>query len=226
MMNGTECGAIHVWRSADAVCFDVDSTVCQDEGIDDLATFRGVGERVKEWTKKAMGGAMSFRVALTERLKIINLTRDELEEFLATHPPRLSPGIEELVALLRERGVDVYLVSGGFESLIAPMAKRLNIPKENIFANRLRFFFNGDFGGFDESRLTSDSGGKKFVVQSLKQKFGYKNLVMIGDGATDMEAYPPADTFIGFGGNRIRQRVKEEAPWFVTSFQELIDALQ
>ena len=37
---------------ANAVCFDVDSTVIQDEGIDVLAEFNGAGEAVKEWTQK------------------------------------------------------------------------------------------------------------------------------------------------------------------------------
>lgn len=36
-------------------------------------------------------------------------------------------------------------------------------------------------------------------------RYGYKNLVMVGDGATDMEACPPADAFIGFGGNQVCQ---------------------
>ena len=38
-----------VWRKADAVCFDVDSTVIMDEGIDELAAFCGRGEEVKQW---------------------------------------------------------------------------------------------------------------------------------------------------------------------------------
>ena len=37
-----------VWRRADAVCFDVDSTVCKDEGIDELANFCNVGHEVSE----------------------------------------------------------------------------------------------------------------------------------------------------------------------------------
>lgn len=39
-----------MWQSADAVCFDVDSTVCMDEGIDELAEFCGAGKAVAEWT--------------------------------------------------------------------------------------------------------------------------------------------------------------------------------
>ena len=35
-----------IWRMADCVCFDVDSTVCMDEAIDELARFLGVGDQV------------------------------------------------------------------------------------------------------------------------------------------------------------------------------------
>jgi hypothetical protein len=59
--------ARRIWRSADAVCFDVDSTVCQDEAIDELAKFVGKGEEVARCTQLAMGGSMSFREALQMR---------------------------------------------------------------------------------------------------------------------------------------------------------------
>ena len=49
--------------------------------------------------------------------------------------------------------------------------------------------------------------------------------MVIGDGLTDLEAYPPADLFIGFGGNVTREKVKKMAPWFVTDFKELFDSL-
>ena len=35
-----------IWKQTDAVCFDVDSTVIQEEGIDELAKFCGKGEEV------------------------------------------------------------------------------------------------------------------------------------------------------------------------------------
>lgn len=43
---------LKIWRSANAVCFDVDSTVCLDEGIDELADFCGAGKVVAEWTAR------------------------------------------------------------------------------------------------------------------------------------------------------------------------------
>ena len=48
---------------------------------------------------------------------------------------------------------------------------------------------------------------------------------MVGDGATDLEARPPADGFIGYGGIVVREKVKAGADWFVTDFSELIAGL-
>lgn len=57
--------------------------------------------------------------------------------------------------------------------------------------------FTGEYAGFDENEPTSRSGGKGLVVRRLKEQNGYERLVIIGDGATDAEASPPADGFIG-----------------------------
>jgi phosphoserine phosphatase len=214
-----------IWRKADAVCFDVDSTVCPTEAIDELAAYCGKKEEVERVTREAMGGNMEFREALRRRLNIIRPTRSHIARFLRDQPHRLTPGIKDLVDLLHKRGVDVYLVSGGFRCLIEPVAEDLGIPRENIFANALKFYFNGTYAGFDETEPTSQSGGKALVVKMLKDKFEYKNLVTIGDGATDLETYPPADAFIGFGGIVIREAVRARSGWFVTSFHELVQAL-
>lgn len=48
-----------------------------------------------------------------------------------------------LVNELHGRGVPVYLISGGFRCIIAPVADQLNIPLWNIFANRLTFYYTG-----------------------------------------------------------------------------------
>lgn len=50
----------------------------------------------------------------------------------------------------------------------------------------------GEYAGFDETQPTAESGGKGKVISLLKEKYGFKTIVMIGDGATDLEACPPA----------------------------------
>ncbi|XP_039316283.1 phosphoserine phosphatase isoform X2 [Saimiri boliviensis] len=215
-----------LFSSADAVCFDVDSTVIREEGIDELARICGVENQVSEMTRRAMGGAVPFREALTERLALIQPSREQVQRLIAEQPPHLTPGIRELVSRLQERNVQVFLISGGFRSIVEHVASKLNIPATNVFANRLKFYFNGEYAGFDETQPTAESGGKGKVIKLLKDKFHFKKLIMVGDGATDMEACPPADAFIGFGGNVIRQHVKDNAKWYITDFAELLGELE
>uniref|UniRef100_A0A915EIG1 Phosphoserine phosphatase n=1 Tax=Ditylenchus dipsaci TaxID=166011 RepID=A0A915EIG1_9BILA len=195
-----------LWRKADAVCFDVDSTVCQ--AIDELAHYLGKGQEVAACTHLAMGGNMTFREALAIRLNLMKPNRQQLEQYVQTHPIRLTPGIADLIAELRRKNVDVYLVSGGFRSIIKPVAELLNI---------------------DPNEPTSDSGskhvGKAGVCGLLKTKKSYNTLIMVGDGATDAEACPPADAFIGFGGNQVRESVKKLSDWYVHDFKTLMEEL-
>ena len=62
----------------------------------------------------------------------------------------------------------------------------------------LWLFVKGDYAGFCEEQPTCAAGGKPKVVGDLKAKHGYKNVVMIGDGATDLEACPPAVREMGY----------------------------
>lgn len=55
---------LHLWQTADAVCFDVDSTVSIDEGIDELAAFCGAGEAVAAWTARSVGVFRAYQLCL------------------------------------------------------------------------------------------------------------------------------------------------------------------
>jgi phosphoserine phosphatase len=214
-----------LWAAAQAVCFDVDSTVSPDEGIDLLAAQAGVGDRVAALTRDAMGGAVPFEDALRARLALIRPSTGLIAACLAAHPPRLTPGVADLIAALTARGTHVYLVSGGFSEMILPLAATLHIPPARVFANVLQFTLDGRYLGYDPDVFTSRSGGKAAALQHLKDRFGYDPLLMVGDGVTDMEARPPADGFIGYGGVVARERVRVGADWFVSDFAELLAAL-
>lgn len=58
-------------------------------------------------------------------------------------------------------------------------------------------FCSALFCSYDAEQPTSWAGGKAVVVQQLKDELGLTSVVMVGDGATDMQAKPPADAFIG-----------------------------
>lgn len=74
------------------VCFDVDSTFCTDESIDEIAAFVGKGEEVAALTRQAMGGTMPFQDALKMRLDCMNASKRDIMTFREAHPPQLSPG--------------------------------------------------------------------------------------------------------------------------------------
>ena len=69
-------------------------------------------------------------------LNLINLEWYNLEFFVTQHVVYF---FKKLVAALHKQGTDVYLISGGFKRIIQHAAEQLQIPAENIFANRLLF---------------------------------------------------------------------------------------
>lgn len=210
-------------KKAQIVCFDVDSTIITEEGIDELAQFCGKGAEVAALTKEAMGGSMTFQEALKRRLDIIKPSQRQIREFLKTHPSTVSAGVRELIDQLRQNSAEIYLVSGGFDCLIEPVADALEVPLCNLFANKLYFHFNGSYAGFDTSQVTSKSGGKGEAINIIKDRFNSNKVVaMVGDGMTDLEASPPADFFIGYGGNAVREEVQKRATYYVTNFADLL----
>lgn len=99
------------------------------------------------------------------------------------------------------------------------MAKILPDIVNNIFLS-----ISGEYAGFDANQPTSRTGGKKEAIQIIKKSLSQAeniNVTMIGDGATDLEASPPANNFIGYGGNVIREEVRERAKFYVTDFHQL-----
>lgn len=212
--------------NADVVCFDVDSTVIDEEGIDVLAEYLGKGDEVAELTKQAMEGDTKFQDALQMRLDLMKPSKAQIETLLNKQPLALTTGVATLVQNLQEKNVDVWLVSGGFRIMIEPVAEELNIPISNIVANHILFDDNGEYQGFDKNEPTSRDMGKPKALEQIRAKNSYETMVMIGDGATDAQARPPAAAFIGFGGVVEREAVKEKADWFVSSFDDLTKIVQ
>ncbi|PSC74868.1 glycerol-3-phosphate dehydrogenase [Micractinium conductrix] len=227
---------LKLWRSAHAVCFDIDCTVALNDQLDLLAEFMGVGESVAAITNSAMDGTMSLEEALEKRLNVINCTPADIQAFLKAHPAesRLTPGARELIHQLQGRGVAVYLISGGFRELCLPICRELGVPPKNLFANRMNWQVDDDTGmptklvGFDVREPTGHQGGKPRAIAELRRMFPYETVVMVGDGITDLEAVQQgggADLFVGFGGVVARQVVMEQADWFVDSLEALREAL-
>lgn len=80
----------------------------------------------------------------------------------------------------------------------------------------------GEYAGFDVNQPTSRTGGKGEAITQIRQALRQDTTItMIGDGATDLEACPPADHFVGYGGNVVREEVRARAQYYVVDFEQL-----
>lgn len=210
--------------NSQAVCFDVDSTICMSEGIDEMAKWYGVEERIRELTNEVMNGDMLFRESLEKRLSII---RPNLKDIQTLYVPELTPYVKELIDILKAKDKDIYLISGGFYQMIVVVADMLGISTENIYCNKLMFDSDGSYNSFDKTCLTSESKGKALVIDSIKSEKKYNDVIMIGDGMTDLETklHDPSVYFICYTHVIERKQIMEQADMHVDDFSYLIQSL-
>jgi phosphoserine phosphatase len=203
------------------VFFDVDSTLVTIEGIDVL----GAGNpEIARLTERAMNGEIALEDVYAKRLEIIRPTRADLEALGNRYIASLVTGAAEAIGELRERGVQVHLVTAGIAQAINPLASHLGIPERAVHAVALRFNAAGEYEDFDRRSFLTRSGGKELVVRDVRARTHGK-AAFVGDGASDLEAKPAVDLFIGFGGVHVRPKVKENAAVFAMSFDEVLKAL-
>ena len=212
--------------SCDAVCFDVDSTVLTEEGIDVLAAHLGKGAEVAALTAAAMNGGLPFQDALKQRLALLQPSASDIADCLATHPLTLTPGFLSLLHLLRTHHKQLFLVTGGFIQMLTHLLPTLHIPPTYVYANRLLFTADGHYDGFDTSQPTSTSGGKAKAIAALMARYQLSSVVMVGDGMTDVEARPPAVCMVGYGGVVVREAVRRQADWFIVDWTQLMDVFE
>ncbi|CAG9463212.1 unnamed protein product [Pedinophyceae sp. YPF-701] len=228
---------LRMWRSAHAVCFDVDMTLTTKDGIDALAEFKGVGQAVADITNSAMDGVMDLEESLQARMQIINPSPDDIARYNKQVDPRerVVPGAKELIESLQARGIAVFLISGGFRELLMPIARYLGVKPSNIYANRMFFVADDEtglptkFAGFDPTQPTSRQMGKPAAIADIRNRLPYETIVMVGDGITDLEAVEVsggADLFVGFGGVVQRDAVAKGADWYIKSYDMLVNALE
>ena len=198
--------------SFDIVCFDCDSTLSKIEGIDELARRVGLGEELAKLTDAAMNGNVALEDIYGKRLDLIKPNRDALNWLAELYIAELVDGVAEVFAELAKHNKTIHIISGGLLPAILPLAKILNVPVENVHAVDVYFAENGDYLGYEIDSPLAKNGGKAAIIKSLNST----NIVMIGDGKTDLEAQQGGAKVIGFGGVVNRKLVREQADFFVT----------
>lgn len=163
---------------------DMDSTMIQQECIDELADEAGVGERVKDITARAMNGELDFEGALTERVGLLAGLSERVIQDVLDRRITLMPGGTVLLATMKANGAYAALVSGGFTAFTEHVASTLGFDENR--ANTLLV---------SDGELTGKVGlpilGREAKVAALKEitsKLGldHSEVMAVGDGANDL----------------------------------------
>jgi D-3-phosphoglycerate dehydrogenase len=197
------------------------------EGLEVLAEIALAGEpdaaarraAIAALTEQAMAGDLDFGTALARRLALLRPRREHVAAATEQLCGEITPSALEHHAFFASP--EVYVVSGGFAEMIAPVMARLGLPAERVLANRFEFDDAGLCAGFDGANPLARSGGKAEVVRGLGLR---GEIVAVGDGWTDYEirAAGAADRFYAFVENVERAKVVAHADRIARSFGDLL----
>ena len=171
---------------------DMDSTMIQQECIDELADMAGVGDHVKEITARAMNGELDFEGALTERVALLKGLPETVIAQVLKERITLMPGGRELVATMRANGAYTVLVSGGFTAFTDSVARQLGFDEAR--ANRL-VVENGTLTG-EVHRPILGRAAKMQALDEVSARRGLskQEVIAVGDGANDLGMLGEAGT--------------------------------
>lgn len=207
---------------------DFDSTLVTVESLDELARQSLVNhadkhqimQHLEHITHRGMTGEITFDESLQSRLRLFAATNADitgLSNYLLAH---ISPSALRAHDWFAKNRDHLYIVSGGFEEYILPVAEKLGIRADHVYANRFEYLDN-TVVGFDDKRRTSQQGGKAAQLAALKLSHP---IIAIGDGYTDyeMKAKGLADEFWAFTESVERPQVIKKADRIVRSFDEVM----
>ena len=163
---------------------DMDSTMIEQECIDELAEVAGVGPHVREITARAMNGELDFEGALLERVALLrDLPENVIGEVLASRITYM-PGGAELVATMRANGAYAALVSGGFTAFTRAVAATLGFDEHR--ANTLQVQDGRLLG--DVARPILGRAAKVQALEEISTRIGisHADVIAVGDGANDL----------------------------------------
>lgn len=185
--------------------FDMDSTLIEQEVIDQLAAAFGLGDQVSAITERAMRGELDFIASFTERLGLLRgLSESKLDTVYQSLT--LMPGADVLTANLSGAGVRLGIVSGGFSYFAEQIGERLGM--DFVLSNTLECQ-----GGEVTGRVVPPIIDGSMKLQTLESEARVLGIALtetmaVGDGANDI----PMLTASGIGvAHHAKPKVRDEA---------------
>ncbi|TXD96354.1 phosphoserine phosphatase SerB [Psychrobacter frigidicola] len=211
----------HMLRTHKLVCFDMDSTLIEQEVIVELGKMAGVGAQVESITEAAMRGEIDFDDSFAQRVALLKgLPTTVLDEICARLT--LSIGARTTISAFKTLGYHTVLVSGGFTYFARYIAEQLGI--DEVHANHLDID-DGEVTG--HVQLPILNGAKKAaIVAQTAERLGLNmsEVVCVGDGANDLPMMALADLGVAYHAKPIVQ-ARADAAVNVTGLEGVLYAL-
>ncbi|CAG7918401.1 unnamed protein product [Penicillium olsonii] len=202
--------------------FDMDSTLIDNECIDEIAKFIGVEKQVSDITERAMNGELDFSASLRERVGLLNGVPADVFEKLKS-VLKIANGARELCRALKTLGYTLAVVSGGFQPLAEWLAAQLGI--DIAVANHLEIDEATQTltGKLVSSYPIIDAAQKRTLLESFaaERNIPIAQTMAVGDGANDLLMLHAAGLGVAW---RAKSRVQLEAPTRING-QSLVDVL-
>jgi phosphoserine phosphatase len=175
---------------------DMDSTIIENECIDELADAVGLKAEVAAITERAMRGDLDFEAALRERVAMLRGLPEAALQDVYDSRIRLTPGAREMTDALHARGVTCVLVSGGFTFFTSRIAAAAGFDAHH--ANTLEIEDGRLAGTVREPILGADAKLTAMKRHAADLGVGLEDVIAIGDGANDLPMIQAAGWGIGF----------------------------
>jgi len=177
---------------------DMDSTMIQQECIDELADEAGVGARVAEITARAMNGELDFEAAIDERVGLLAQLPVQVITRVLEDRITYMPGGRALVQTMKAQGGYAALVSGGFTAFTAAVAAALGFDENR--ANTLET--EGDVLTGRVVRPILGQQAKLEALHEITARLGITadDVLAVGDGMNDLLMLQNAGTGVALHG--------------------------
>ncbi|TKX23039.1 phosphoserine phosphatase-like protein [Elsinoe australis] len=205
--------------------FDMDSTLIQQEVIDELARSLDLYASVSAITEAAMRGEApytDFTASLQARVALLKGVEPGIWKHLREEVITFTPGARELVRCLKAEGWYTAVLSGGFVDLAEWVKEELGL--DEAHANVLETDEGGRLTGrIREGAKVVDGERKRELMERIKgeQDVGGDAVLAVGDGSNDLLMMGSAALGVAFCA---KPKVQERAPAKVNG-GSLVDVL-